>query len=423
MHRVVVTGLGVVAPNGANVSDFEASLRQGKSGIRFHPRMQELDLQCQVAGQPQLDAGRVSETFGSAKLRAANSAMLYAGLAAIECWRDAGFCYDSSGRSDVDWDTGAFVGTGVGGMDTIAETLVPMVNRGKAMRMGSTLVEQFMSSAVSAFVGGLLGLGGEVSTVSSACATGTEALAQAFKCLRSGHACRMLAGGAEGASVYTWAAFDAMRVCCRKFNHDPERASRPLSCTASGFVPAAGAGMIMLETLDSALNRGARIYAEILGSAATCGGQRGGGTITAGNSAGMRRCMQLALTEAQLEMSSVDYVNGHLTATAADVKEVEAIMAALNISQDSFPWLNSTKSMIGHSLGASGAIESVATVVQLDRGFVHPSLNTEDLQPAVIPLRARIPQSEVRTPLSTAMKVSFGFGDVNACVIFRKWAA
>jgi len=129
------------------------------------------------------------------------------------------------------------------------------------------------------------------------------------------------------------------------------------------------------------------------------------------------------LTEAQLEMSSVDYVNGHLTATAADVKEVQAIMAALNISQDRFPWLNSTKSMIGHSLGASGAIESVATVVQLDRGFVHPSLNTEDLQPAVVPLRVRIPQSEVRTPLSTAMKVSFGFGDVNACVIFRKWAA
>ena len=137
----------------------------------------------------------------------------------------------------------------------------------------------------------------------------------------------------------------------------------------------------------------------------------------------MQRCMQVALSAAQLEGRHIDYVNGHLTATSADPKEVENVSAALNATPQSFPWLNSTKSMIGHSLGASGAIESVATVIQMHKGFVHPSLNTEDLHPAIEPLRKRIPQESIEADIATAMKVSFGFGDVNACVIFKKWAA
>nr|WP_236657513.1 beta-ketoacyl-[acyl-carrier-protein] synthase family protein [Acidisarcina polymorpha] len=401
--------------------DFETALREGRSGIRSHSRMRELNLHCQVAGEPEVSEARLAKTFNALTLRTINSGMLYAGLAAIECWRDAGFAYDPCIPGPVDWMTGAVVGTGLGGVDTISEKLVSMINLGMARRMGSALVEQFMSSAVSAFVGGLLGLGGEVNTISSACATGTEALVQAVRCLKMGQACRMMAGSAEGASVHAWAAFDAMRVCCRAFNDEPERASRPLSKTAGGFVPSAGAGMLMLETLDSAQSRGARIYAEIVGTGATCGGQRNGGSITSGNPSGMRRCIQNALSSAHLEGADIDYINGHLTATIADTKEVENIKAALDLPEDLFPLLNSTKSMIGHSLGASGSIESVATVLQLDRGFIHPSLNTEDLHPSVEWLRPRIPQTCIASPISTAMKVSFGFGDVNACVILRKW--
>jgi len=181
--------------------------------------------------------------------------------------------------------------------------------------------------------------------------------------------------------------------------------------------------MLMLETMESAEKRGARIYAEVVGAAATCGGQRDGGSITAANPAAMQRCMQAALSTASLRGQDIDYINGHLTATRADPKEVENISAALQVTPRTFPWLNSTKSMIGHSLGASGAIESVATVLQMDRGFVHPSLNTEDLHSAMEPLREKIPQICVEARVNKAMKVSFGFGDVNACVIFSKWAA
>jgi 3-oxoacyl-(acyl-carrier-protein) synthase len=384
--------------------------------------MNELNLQCQVAGVPELNDALVEDTFSPGALRAMNSGMLYAGLAAVECWRDAGFHYDPSAPGPIFWTTGAVVGTGLGGVDTISEKLVPMVDKGMARRMGSSLVEQFMSSAVSAFVGGLLGLGGEVSSTSSACATGTEAIVQAVRCLQQGQARRMIAGSAESASVHAWAAFDSMRVCCKSFNDQPERASRPLSDSAGGFVPSAGAGMLMLETLDSALERGAHIYAEIVGSASTCGGQRNGGTITAGNPEGMQRCMRNALTSSGLNGQDIDYVNGHLTATIADPKEIENIRLSLGVSEGSFPWINSTKSMIGHSLGASGSIESVATILQLDRGFIHPSVNTEDLHPAVVELRSRIPEKGVAVPIKTAMKVSFGFGDVNACIIFKKWA-
>lgn len=415
--------MGVIAPNASNVREFETALRQGKSGIRFQPCMQQSNLQCQVAGQPELDSERIEQTFSPGILRVTNNVMLYAGLAAIECWRDAGFNYDSLDRGCTDWDTGAIIGTGIGGIDTIAQQLVPMVNEGKARRMGSGVPEQVMCSSASAFVAGLLGLGGEVTTLSSACATGTEALAQAFYALRAGRHSRILAGSAEGASVYIWAAFDAMRVCSGNFNDRPERASRPLSRTAGGFVPSAGAGVLMLETLQSAVQRRAHIYAEVMGCAANCGGQRNGGSITAPNPVGVQRCIRSALCSANLVGSDIDYINGHLTATRADPGEVANLISALGVAPESFPWINATKSMIGHALGGAGAIETVGTLIQLDRAFIHPSINAEDLHPDVLCIQAKIPQRCVDAQIKTAMKVSFGFGDVNACTIFRKWEA
>jgi len=410
-----------VAPNGMSVPQFEAALREGKSGITFQPRMNELHLACQVAGNPKIESSLIQASFRESTVRVMNSSMMFAGLAAIECWRDAGFTYHRDESGAVDWDTGAIIGTGIPGMDTIADRLVPMTNAGDARRLGSAMPEQYMASAPSALVGGLLGLGGQVTTVSSACATGTEAIVQAFERVKTGQMQRILSGSTEGASVYTWAGFDAMRVCCRTHNDSPEKASRPMSASAAGFVPAAGAGVLMLESLDSALARGSRIYAEVLGGWVNSGGQRNGGSITASNPEGAQRCVRQTLQAANLTGPDIDYINGHLTATMADPKEIENLMTALELKPDTFPYVNSTKCMIGHTLGGSGAIECVATVLQLHGGFLHPSTNCEDVHSQIRDIQDHIPAVCTPASLATALKVSFGFGDVNACIVFRKW--
>lgn len=421
MSRVVVTGLGVVSPNANGVPEFGTALREGRSGISFQPRMKSLGMSCQVAGVPKADASLLDATFLERTLHVSNSSMVYAGLAAIECWRDAGFFYGRDEKGPVDWETGAIIGAGVPGMDTIAEHLVPMTDSGQVRKLGSAMPEQYMASAPSAFVGGLLGLGGLVTTVSSACATGTEAIVHAFEMIRAGQFQRILSGSTEGASVHSWAGFDAMRVCCRTHNDSPEKSSRPMSASAAGFVPAAGAGVLMLESLESALARGARIYAEVLGGRINSGGQRGGGSVTACNPEGAQRCIRQAVEAAGVQPGSVDYINAHLTGTIADPREINNLMCALGLTPETFPYINSTKSMIGHALGASGAIECVASILQLHGGFVHPSINCEDIHPQLEPIRAHIPSVCVSAPISTAMKVSFGFGDVNACILFGKW--
>ena len=185
---------------------------------------------------------------------AMNLSIRFACIAAMDAWRDAGFEVPAEDSDEVDWDTGAIVGTGIGGMDLIAKKLVPFTNEKRVRRLGSTVVEQIMVSGVSAKVGGLLALGNQVTTNSSACSTGTEAIAMGLERIRHGHAQRMLVGGAEGATPYIWAGFDAMRVLCRGFNGEPEKASRPMSASAGGFIPAAGAGAILLESLEASPN-------------------------------------------------------------------------------------------------------------------------------------------------------------------------
>ena len=233
----------------------------------------------------------------------------------------------------------------------------------------------------------------------------------------------MLAGGSEGASKYVWAGFDAMKVLNRTRNAAPEAASRPMSASAAGFVPGAGAGVLLLESLDSATRRGARIYAEVLGGHVNCGGQRNGGSMTAPNPEGVRRCIRAALTMARVQPSAIDAINGHLTATFADAHEVANWAAALELPPERMPLLHATKSLIGHALGAAGGIECVASVLELHHGFVHGSLNCEDLHPALMPYAARVVHQTVRPDrLDVLAKASFGFGDVNGCVIFRRFA-
>ncbi|MEM7410593.1 MAG: beta-ketoacyl-[acyl-carrier-protein] synthase family protein [Myxococcota bacterium] len=420
-NRVVITGIGVVAPNGVGTDAFSGALRAGLSGIRHNEAMAEHGFGSQVAGVPEGIDEIAEKHFDEELLRAMNSSHRYAAIAALDAWRDAGLTRPSPEDDAVDWDTGAIIGTGIGGMDTTGSRVVPLTDAKKVRRLGSTAVEQVMASGVSARVSGLLSLGNQVTTNSSACSTGAEAIAMGAERIRRGQATRMLCGGAEGESHYIWAGFDAMRVLNRNHNDTPELASRPMSASAGGFVPAAGAGLLMLESEESARERGTRIYAEVAGSGINCGGHRQGGSMTAPNPNAVRRCIQLALDDADIGPSDVGAINGHLTATGADPKEVASWAVALDRAPGQLPPITSTKSMVGHTLGAAGAIEAVACVLMLDGGFVHPSTNCEDVHPEIEPHADSIPHEALDRPdLDVVVKAGFGFGDVNACLVFRR---
>jgi 3-oxoacyl-(acyl-carrier-protein) synthase len=421
-NRVVITGLGIVAPNGLGLSAYESALRAGRSGIRYVEKLEELKFGCRVAGVPEGAEAAAQDKFSAEALLAMNSSITYAALAGVECWEDAGLTLPTETGGEVDWDTGAIVGTGIGGLDTVGAVLVPRTDAGKVRRLGSTMVEQVMASGVSARLSRFLALGGQVTTNSSACTTGAEAVVDAYFKIKDGRSKRMIAGGAEGSSHYIWAGFDAMRVLDRGHNDAPERASRPMSASAGGFVPGSGAGLLMLESLDSARDRGARIYAEVLGGQVNCGGQRDGGSMTAPNPTGVQRCVRAALMDANIGPDEVDVINGHLTATMADPQELANWSRALERPPSRFPLINSTKSLIGHGLGAAGGMELVASTLQLSKGFVHPSLNCEDLHPELSDYSDCIPQTTVEKDLQVLAKASFGFGDVNACVLLRRWA-
>ena len=421
-RRVVITGLGVIAPNGNGIEQFELALKKGKSGFRHNEAMAEHGFGCTVAGVPEGVEELAQAAFEEEMLLAMNPIHQYASLASLEAWKDAGFECPDPLDDRVNWDAGAIMGTGIGGMDTIGEKVVPLVNAKKVRRLGSTVVEQVMASGVSARLSGLFALGNQVTTNSSACATGVEAIVGGAERIRAGKAERMICGGAEIPTVYSWSGFDSMRVLCRKFNDEPEKASRPMSASAAGFIPGAGAGASIVESLDSALARGARIYAEILGSGINCGGHRGGGSMTSPNPESVRRCIGLAVDEAGIDPAEVQAVSGHLTATGADPREIESWAAALGREPGDLPVITSTKSMIGHTLGAAGAVETVAAVLMLDRGFVHPSLNCEDVHPEIEPFADSIPHELREMPeLRILMKAGFGFGDVNAALVLRKW--
>jgi 3-oxoacyl-(acyl-carrier-protein) synthase len=420
--RVVITGMGVVAPNGIGLAAFEEALRAGRSGIGHIEAMAEANFACTVAGVPQGVDALVEAEFEEDERLVMNGSHRYASLACLEAWRGAGLERPPRDSETVDWDTGAIVGTGIGGMDTTAEKVIPLTNAGKVRRIGSTSVEQVMASGVSARLSGQFALGNQVTTNSSACSTGTEAIAMGVERIRRGAAVRMICGGSEAASHYIWAGFDAMRVLNRRSNDAPEKASRPMSASAAGFVPGAGAGILMIESEESALARGARIYAEVAGQGINCGGHRMGGSMTAPNPESVKRCILAALADADVEAHEVDAINGHLTATGADPREVGSWSAALGRGPGELPPITSTKSMIGHTLGAAGAIESVASVLMLRGGFVHPSINCEDVHPEIEAYAKSIPHNlQEIDDMKVIVKAGFGFGDVNACLVFKRW--
>jgi len=418
--RVVITGLGVIAPNGCGLDDFSAAIKNGVSGIRFDPRLRDLLFSCQLAGEPQVSDELINGGFSALELRNFNSTgILYGVLAGIEAWKHAGLPID---LTEPDYDSGSVFGAGSSGIDKFRESIYK-IDQLQMRKLGSTVVIQTMLSGITAYLGGKLGMGNQVTTNSSACITGVESILMGFDRIRTGRAKRMLCGSTSDSGPYIWAGFDAMKVCTYKFNDRPAEGSRPMSALASGFVPGAGSGALLLESLDSALDRGVPIYAEVLGGHINSGGQRGNGSITAPNGQAVQRCIQQALKETGVSAAEVDVINAHLTATSKDPDEIFNWSAALDRKGANFPYVSALKSMTGHCLSGSGSIECVSAVLQLYEDFLFPNLNCEDLHPRITDCidQQSIPQKLIRKELNILAKASFGFGDINACILFKKY--
>ena len=420
-RRVVITGIGIVAPNGVGKVAFQKALENGTSGIKFDQQLADLNFSCTVSGKPDLDENYIKEFFSDLELRNLNaSGILYGVIAGMQAWKDADLKIASA--EIPDWDSGTIFGSGTSGIEKFRESIYKIDDL-QTRRLGSTVVAQTMLSGVSAFLAGKLGLGNQVTTNSSACTTGTESIMMAFERVQSGKAIRMLAGSTSDSGPYIWAGFDAMKVCTFKHNESPEKASRPFSESASGFVPSSGAGAFVVEDLESALARKATIYAEILGGNINSGGQRGTGTMTAPNAEAVQKCIKDAVKDAGIEAKDIDGINGHLTATSKDSFEIENWSKALNRSGDEFPFINSLKGMVGHCLSGAGSVELVASILEIQNDFIFPSINCEDLNPEIIKIISlnRIPQKAIYQPINILAKASFGFGDVNGCVILKKY--
>lgn len=420
-NRVVITGLGVVAPNAIGITDFTKAIKSGKSGITFHQHLKDLNFSCCIGGIPEISEEKKQEYLTPLQLRGFNSSgILYGCIAGIDAWKDAGFSVDEN--SALDFDSGLVFGTGTSGIEKFREAIYKLDDK-QVRRLGSTVVVQTMASGVSAYLGGILGFGNQVTTNSSACTTGTEALLLGFERIKNGKAKRMLVGSCSDDGAYIWGGFDAMRVMTYKHNEDPENGSRPMSESASGFVPGSGAGALVLESLESALERKATIYAEVLGGNINSGGQRNGGTMTAPNAVAVQKCIEDAIQDSQISADEIDTINGHLTATSKDSLEIENWTKALQRKGKDFPHINSIKGMIGHCLAAAGSIESVASVLQIKEQFIFPNSNCKDLHPEILELidESKIPQKMIQKEVNIVAKASFGFGDVNACVIFKKY--
>ncbi len=414
--------MGVCAPNGVGLHEFVTSLKNGTSGIQFHPELEKLNFSCQVAGKPNIDTIYLNKYFTNVQLKGLNaSGVFYGVIAGRDAWEDAGLTI--AGSENPDWDGGIVFGTGILGVDKFREAIY-QVDEGNVRRLGSTSVIQTMASGISAYLGGMLGCGNQVTTNSSACTTGTEALLMGYDRIKNGKAKRMLVGSCSDSGPYVWGGFDAMRILPRNYNDNPEEASRPMSASAAGFVPGSGAGALVLESLDSALERGATIYGEVIGGAVNSGGQRSGGSMTAPNNEAVQRCITNAIEDAAIEPNAIDAINGHLTATTKDPAELKNWSLALGRSEADFPYVNSFKGHFGHCLAAAGSIECVGTLLQFKEKQIFGNINCEDIHPEIDKFidASKIPTTTLAIAPKIIAKASFGFGDVNACAIFKAYS-
>ncbi len=421
MNRVVITGLGVVAPNGINIPSFTHAIKNGISGICFLQELKDHAMGCCVAGFPKdFDDSVLKEYLSPGSFKSLRSTTVkYALAAASQAWMNAGLTID---QNISDPDSGCIFGNGVCDVNHMRYA-IEMFEKLEVQQLGVRHIEQLMTSGAAGFIGGLLGLGNQVTANSSACSTGTEALVMAYEKIKSGNAKRMVAGSCEARSMYIWGVFDAMRVLNRNHNDNPVAASRPMSIDSAGFVPGSGAGALVLEDFETAQKRNAIIYAEITGGFVNSGGQRNGGSMTAPSPAGVRACIETTIKKSGIHPREIDLICGHLTGTAADKMEIANWAAALDRRGEDFPFINTLKSLTGHCISATGSIECVAAVLQMHHGFIQPNINCEKIQPEILDVIAEkcVVREPVNKSINTVIKANFGFGDVNSCVILRKF--
>ena len=421
--RVVITGLGVVSPNGIGLTEFLKAIKNGISGVTFDEILRDMNFACQVSGRPSYAEQKLKEILPAglfAKME--NKAMKHACVAGSEAWLDAGLEFTKNDENP-DWDSGMVFGAGSLAMGEFIAPKFKIVEKENPRKIGPRIVEQTMNSGALIYLNKIIGLGNLVVANSNACSTGTEAAIIGYERIKSGKAKRMLCGSTESEGWVIWSAFEALRILCGNFNDTPERASRPMAADAAGLVPASGAGAYVLENLDSALERGATIYGEIVAGQLTSGGLRNGGSITAANPAATQRVIKASLAEASITDRDIDLICGHLTSTVGDSREIDSWKNALGCTKSNFPTINTLKSMTGHCLAASGAIEMVASLLQLHHQFIHPNINVENLHPEIVSLinKDAVITSMDERELNYVIKANLGFGDVNSCLIFKKW--
>ena len=423
MNRVVITGIGVVAPNGIGVPAFLDALKNGKSGIRWDKALADVHFNCQISGIPDLSDINLDEYINKVGQRGLFSkAIQYSVISAKDAWLDAGL--EIGDKDEIDWDTGVVHGAGSLAMDNeMVEQLRTIFDRFEVRKLGSKITEQRMNNGPAVYISGMLGLGNWVGSNSSACSTGTESVILGYEWIRSGKAKRMVCGSSEGQGPGSWAGFESMRILVRDSNDEPEKGSRPLSENARGFVPSTGAATLILEDYETAIARGATIYAEILGGFSNSGAQRMGGSMVAPNSTGVQRCIKTTMEISGIKAKEIDLISGHLTSTMADYLEVVNWKKVLGLPYEDFPYINAPKSMLGHSLGAAGSIELVACCLQMKHNFIHQLLNSTPVHPKIAELipESKIPSNaSINTEVNVIAKTSFAFGDTNSCIILKK---
>jgi len=407
MRRVVVTGMGIVSSIGNNTQEVLASLREARPGIVRAQEYADLGFRSQVHGAPTLDA---QEAVDRRAMRFHGGGTAWNHVAMDQAIRDAGLEADEISNER----TGIIMGSG--GPSTRAIVAAADITRDKGpRRVGPFQVPKAMSSTASATLATWFKIKGVNYSISSACATSNHCIGNAYEIIQLGKQDIIFAGGCEELDWTLSVLFDGMGAMSSHFNDQPDKASRAFDKDRDGFVIAGGAGVLVLEELEHAKARGAHIYGEIVGYGATSDGH----DMVAPSGEGGERCMRMALSTVE---DKVDYINPHATSTpVGDGAEIDAIRNIFG-SGDRCPPISATKSLTGHSLGATGVQEAIYCLLMMKNGFVCESANIEDLDPAFgdMPIvRERIDDIEINTALSN----SFGFGGTNATLVLQRYSA
>ncbi len=403
MKRVVITGIGIISSIGNNKEEVLASLKEGKSGIEFVPEFAEVGMRSQVAGTIKLNP---AELIDRKVYRFMGDAAAYAYLSMKEAIEDSGLTEEQVSNDR----TGLVIGAGTGSAHSQLVACDAVRSPRGVKAVGPYAVTKTMASSVSACLATPYKIRGVNYSISSACATSAHCIGHAMELIQLGKQDVVFAGGAEELSWECATEFDAMGAVSTKYNETPTKASRAYDANRDGFVIAGGGAVVVVEELEHALARGAKIYAEIVGYGATSDGY----DMVAPSGEGAERCMKQAMATVKGE---IEYINVHGTSTpVGDVKELGAIK---NVFGENTPAISSTKSMTGHSLGAAGAHEAIYSLLMLDNDFIAPSINIEELDEQA--QGVNIVTERQDRALTTVMSNSFGFGGTNACLVFQKY--